>query len=70
MATSGLADIQSRSRGCTEMQPLLPGELQPGGELPPSSSRIPSYKISLVCMKVKESRSRDGNMDSELSVKD
>ena len=27
MATTGLAGIQSRSRGCTEMQQLLPDEL-------------------------------------------
>ena len=42
MATAGLADIQSRSWGCTEMQQLLPEELQLGGELPPSSSRTRS----------------------------
>ena len=39
IAKDGLADIRSCSQGRTELQQLLPPELQCGGELPPPSSR-------------------------------
>ena len=74
MPMDGLADIRSCNWGRTEMQQLLPDKLQLGGELPPSSSHTrsppPGYNISPFCLKVKESRSREGNMESALSVKD